>query len=59
MAYPQQFWNMLHEANNERLEMGLPELTAEEYYPQWKQMILIETGSDDEIETLVERLAVN
>lgn len=52
MSYPPQFWNMLHEANNERLEFGLPELTPEQYYPQWKQMILIETGSDDDLDVL-------
>lgn len=48
MIYPPQFWNMLHEANNERLELGLPELTAEQYYDQWRQMILIETGKEDD-----------
>lgn len=52
MSYPQQFWNMLYEANTERMELGLPEMTPEDYYPQWKKMILIETGSDDEQDVL-------
>lgn len=47
MTYPQQFWNMLHEANNERYAIGQKEMTPEEYYPIWKSMVLIETGSND------------
>lgn len=51
--YPQQFWNMLHEANDERLAIGQMEMTPEEYYPLWKSMVLIETGSDDEGDELL------
>ena len=53
MSYTHQFWMMFHEANLEREAFGLPTLTPEEYYPAWKQMVLIETGSiDDELQSL-------